>query len=89
MEVVELTIKTHIQQMMSGRSRPQLASDTPLIEGGYLTSLDTVDLVLFLEEKFGVQIDPEEVTEEEFHSLRTIAGLVSRKLPQSKSTNGR
>jgi acyl carrier protein len=86
---VESAIKDHIQRLVAGQSRPQLSPDTPLIEGRYLTSLDTVDLVLFLEERFGIQIDPEEVTEEEFHSLRTIAALVGRKASRHKSANGR
>lgn len=53
--------------------------DYPLIENGLLTSLDTLELILFLEQEFGIAIDDEAVTEENFRSVRAIAGLVSRR----------
>jgi len=62
------------------QSEVELGDDTALIEGGHLTSLQTVQLVAFLEEQYGFEIDPEEVTEDEFRSLKTIAALVKRKL---------
>ena len=59
----------------------ELDDDVALIEKGYLTSLQTVELVVFLEERFGVQIEPEEVNEVDFRSLRSIAAMLERKLP--------
>lgn len=54
-------------------------SDTePLIKNGYLTSLDVVELVMFLEDRFGIEIDADDVTEEHFATLRAIADLVER-----------
>jgi methoxymalonate biosynthesis acyl carrier protein len=63
------------------QSDVKLGDDTPLIEGGHLTSLQTVQLVMFMEDQYGVVIEPEEVTEDEFRTLQTIAALVKRKLP--------
>jgi len=63
------------------QSEVELADDTPLIEGGHLTSLQTVQLVMFIGEEYAVEIEPEEVNEDEFRSLKTIAALVKRKLP--------
>jgi len=63
------------------QSEVQLGDDTPLIEGGHLTSLQTVQLVMFIFEHLGVEIEPEEVNEDEFRTLKTIAALVQRKLP--------
>lgn len=57
-----------------------LPDDVPLIEEGYLTSLQAVELVLFLEERFRIEIDPEEVTEDNFRTLVSIAALVEKKL---------
>ena len=57
-----------------------LSDDTPLIEGGHVTSLQAVELVMFLEEQFRVEIDPEEVNEENFRSLATISHLIASKL---------
>lgn len=72
-------IREHILKEILQQDVP-LRDDTPLIEEGYLTSLQAVELVMFLEQRFGIQIDPEEVNEDEFHSLDTITGLVQRKL---------
>lgn len=79
MEVKPL-IREHLLTELLRRQDIPLDDETPLIEEGYVTSLQAVELVMFLEERFQVQIDPEEVNEEEFHSLNTIADLVERKL---------
>jgi len=77
---VRSVIKEHITNEILQRHDMRLEDDTPLIDGGYLTSLQAVELVMFLEQQFQIQIDPEEVNEDEFRSLRTISGLVQRKL---------
>ena len=56
-----------------------IADETPLIHGGYLASLQTLELVGFINDTFGIEIEPEEVNEEEFHSLASIAALIQRK----------
>ena len=73
-------IKKHILTELL-RSNVALEADTPLIQNGYLTSLQTIELVDFLAEQYDVEIEPEEVNEEEFDSLNSIAELVLRKLP--------
>jgi acyl carrier protein len=73
-------VRTYMQKELL-QSEVKLADDTPLIEGGHLTSLQTVQLVMFIEEQFRVEVDPEEVNEDEFRTLNTIALLVKRKLP--------
>lgn len=61
------------------RDGSNVSADTRLIDDGYLTSLETVQLVIFLEERFRLEIDPEDVTEENFQTLDAIASLVARK----------
>lgn len=73
-------VRTYMQKELL-QSQVELADDLALIEGGHLTSLQTVQLVMFLSEQYGVEIEPEEVNEDEFRSLKTIAALVKRKLP--------
>ena len=60
-----------------GRDIPE---DEPIIENGVLTSLQTVELVMFLEERFGIMVEDEELDEENFGSVNAIAGLVASKL---------
>ena len=79
MEVRSL-IKNHIEKELLHRNDLPLEDETPLIDGGYLTSLQAIELVMFLEDRFQVQIDPEDVNEQEFYSVATIAGLVEGRL---------
>ncbi len=69
-----------ITQELIQRSDVALADDVALIDEGYLTSLQTVELLMFLEEKFEIEIDPMEVDEENFKTLTTIAALVDSTL---------
>jgi|SoiMethySBSTD1v2_1073268.scaffolds.fasta_scaffold29011_3 acyl carrier protein len=74
-----VAVRTYMQKELL-QSEVELGDETPLIEGGHLTSLQTVQLVMFIGEQYGVEIEPEEVNEDEFRSLKTIAALVKRKL---------
>jgi methoxymalonate biosynthesis acyl carrier protein len=56
-----------------------VSEDEPIIENGVLTSLQTVELVMFLEERFGIMVEDEELDEENFGSVNAIAGLVANK----------
>ena len=52
-------------------------NDTNLIDAGILDSLLMVMLVTFCEEEFQLEIDTDEITEENFESLKTIADFLS------------
>ena len=57
----------------------EVSPDEPLIENGVLTSLQTVELVMFMEDRFGIVVEDEELNEETFGSIRSIAELVASK----------
>ena len=57
----------------------EVSDDYPLIENGVLTSLQTVELVMFMEERFGIVVEDEELDEENFGSIDAIANLVASK----------
>jgi len=64
------------QNVTGGR---EVADDELLIENGVLTSLQTVELVMFLEERFGIVVEDEEFDEENFGSIEAISELVASK----------
>ena len=70
-------IRGWIQENVTG-SR-DIPDDYPLIENGVLTSLQTVELVMFMEDRFGIEVEDEELNEETFGSIRSIAELVASK----------
>lgn len=57
----------------------ELSRDTNPLQGGLVDSLGIFTLIAFLEQQFGVQIEPDEVTLENFETIGTIADLVRRK----------
>ena len=57
----------------------EVADDEQLIERGVLTSLQTVELVMFLEERFDIVVEDDELDEENFGSVESIANLVAGK----------
>jgi methoxymalonate biosynthesis acyl carrier protein len=70
-------IRGWIQENVTGSQ--DIPEDYPLIENGVLTSLQTVELVMFLEDRFGIIVEDEEFSEENFGSVRAIAELVESK----------
>ena len=56
-----------------------VANDEPLIENGVMTSLQTVELVTFLEDEFDIMVEDDEFDEENFGSVDAIAILVEGK----------
>ena len=77
---VKTLIKGHILNEIIQNGDLQIGDDTPLIDEGYLTSLQAVELVMFLEDQFQVEIDPIEVDEENFRDLTSITELIEGKL---------
>ncbi len=55
--------------------------DTPLVEAGLIDSLGLFKVIAFIEERFGVEIAPEDIVLENFASLAAIARLVGAKRP--------
>ncbi|MDP3500479.1 MAG: acyl carrier protein [Myxococcales bacterium] len=72
-------LREHIVKEILGRD-VALADDTALIDDGHLASLQTVQLVTFIAEHFGVEVEPEEIDETNFRSLDSIAALLVGKL---------
>jgi acyl carrier protein len=77
-EDVRQAIRNWVRESVS--ANVPLTDDTDLIGDGVLTSLQTVELVTYLDERFSIQIDDEEFVEENFRSIDTIARLVESKL---------
>ena len=55
-----------------------LAFDAPLISSGIIDSFGVLELIAFLEEHFGVEIDPARHDLNDFDTVEKIAELVGR-----------
>jgi acyl carrier protein len=53
-----------------------LTADTPLISSGLVDSFSLVDLGLHIETRYGVTLDPSELTVSSFDSAAQLAALI-------------
>lgn len=82
MDTIEQTVKNFIMESyLAGADPTQLGTDTPLITGGILDSLATVQLSLFLEQHFKIEIAAHETGTENLNTIALIGQLVRSKLP--------
>ena len=69
-----------LEEILPGENPEELTDSTPLITGGILDSLATIKLVVFLEERFQVQIQAHETMVDYLNTISDIAQLVHSKL---------
>jgi acyl carrier protein len=61
------------------RKNRELADTDSLLRTGVISSLGMMELVAWVEETFGLVVDPAEITEQNFDSLANIARFVGEK----------
>ena len=54
--------------------------DIDLLEEGLIDSLDYIELLLWIEEAFGLKMSPSELTREEMATPNRIIGVVEKRL---------
>jgi acyl carrier protein len=78
---IESAVKQFVvDKFMFGQGGDKLSGDTSFLESGLIDSTGVLELVMFLEEKFGVKVADEEMLPENLDSIRSIAAYVTRKL---------
>lgn len=81
-----MSIKEEIQSFLktspvySGSMPESFTADYPLIESGILDSIGLFTLVVHIEDKFNVKIDPMDLIEPNFGNLEMIERFVEGKL---------
>ncbi len=80
-EAAQQQIKDFIMaQFLPGEDPSELTEETPLISGGILDSIATLQLVMFIEQTFGMSFEPHEVDKDNLDSLQRIMRLLSSKV---------
>ncbi len=81
MDDVKNTVKDYILgEFLPGESPDELTDSTPLMTGGILNSLATLKLVMFLEERFKIELQSHETDADHMNTIADIASLVRSKL---------
>ena len=68
-----------LKEFLPGESPANLTDDTPLRTSGVLDSMATLQVVTFVEEHFGIEVEAQEAGVENFDSLNSIAAFVAQK----------
>jgi acyl carrier protein len=68
-----------LSEFLPGESPANLKDNTPLRSSGVLDSMATLQVVTFVEETFGIEVEAHEAGVENFESLNDIAAFVQQK----------
>jgi acyl carrier protein len=73
-------IRAYIQErFLKNTSSSELSDTTPLISGGIIDSISTMQLISFLEKEFDFEFQPHEVDRENLDSINIISDFVYTK----------
>jgi acyl carrier protein len=77
---IKATVKTFIlNEYLPGEDPAALTDATPLMTTGILDSIAVLKVVTFLENQFGITIEPHEAVVENLNTLSDMAQLVTSK----------
>jgi acyl carrier protein len=79
-EIINDTRAYITENFLYARPNYVVAEDEHLLEKGVVDSMGMVELITFLQDRFGVEPADDEITEDNFATLQRIAGFVLRKL---------
>jgi acyl carrier protein len=67
-------------QLLKNKNVDTLTDNSPLITGGLVDSISTMQLVVFLEKTFQVEYEAHEVDRDNFDSINIISDFLIKKL---------
>ncbi len=68
-----------VDNFLMGRRASDLADDTPFLARGILDSTGFLELIGFLEERFGITVEDDEMIPENLNTLNAIEAYLARK----------
>ena len=86
---METVINDYIsQELVRDQELLPLADETSLLESGILDSLSLLQLVVFLEERFGITVGDQDLLPENFASVSTICAYLRAREPEEQTAHG-
>jgi acyl carrier protein len=80
-EAIADSLRTHIREEIAyDRSGLTLTNAFPLVEQGVIDSMGILRVVTFIEEKFGIALEPADLMLENFETIDAITAFILRKL---------
>ncbi len=78
-EIRRKLVKYISDTFVSSAEMTTLGGDASLLEEGVMDSTSVIDLVMFIEETFGIEVKDEELVPENLDSVNKIVAFVERK----------
>jgi acyl carrier protein len=76
--------------MLIGLSDQSIEADESLVQRGVVDSTGVLELVEFLQDRYGIRVEDEEITTDNLDTLNSITAYVQRKLaPEYAATQAR
>jgi len=69
-----------IERFLFGQGGDSLTNSGSFLESGIVDSTGVLEIVMFLEQRFGVKINDDELVPDNLDSIEKIAAFVGRKL---------
>jgi acyl carrier protein len=76
---IEEIVTDYITRELMAGKKAKIGPEDSLIGAGVIDSLTLLQLITFLEEKFGVTISDNEMARENIESIRAIANFIEKK----------
>ena len=77
--VKDVIINFIMENFIAGRSEIDLKPDLSLLESGIIDSTGVLELVMFIEEKYSIKIEDEELIPENLDSIDNIIKFLNTK----------
>ena len=77
-----------IANFLFGQNGPDLTDDKSFLDNGIIDSTGVLELVAFLEEKFGIAVGDRELIPDNLDSIQNVSRFVERKLADMKQLRG-
>jgi acyl carrier protein len=74
------SLQRFIEQRFPLAGTRELTEDTPLLDSGIVDSLGVLDLVVFIEENFGIVAEDHELVPDNFGTIAALTRFVQNRL---------
>lgn len=83
---IQKTFRNFIIENFLFEEDDNLKKDTSFLENGIIDSTGVLELVMFIEETYGISVEDDEIVPENLDSISKIAEYVQRKQEQSTTS---
>lgn len=81
MDEIKSRLRAYVlEHYLRGENAGNLKDDTPLRTSGIIDSIGTIEMVTFVEDTFGIELEAHETGVEHFDRIEDLAALVAGKM---------